>query len=424
MTTAPRRDAALVLTGIALTDLMFRVAQVAVPLVVLARTSSAALTGLSAGATAVPVLLSPWWSRRLRARIRTGRAIAACYLGEAVSLALIPAAASVGLLSWPILLAAGLALGVFETLDGPARDALVADLGDRLGPDRAFALLSTREFFRRAGMVAGPAIGGVAVTWGDPLVLLWLEAATVLVSAALTVGVRGARPASADGRGVPIGPAVRARPDVLRGWVVRGAGCALWFAFSLGLALLGVERGQPGVLVATGLAAYGAGALVGTPLCVPLLRRLPVLPAVCAAWAVTGVAWLLMGATASVLVIGAVAAVSGISVAVGNGGVTALITRTSTGDERRALLAGQSVLVNGASALGLLVGGPVLSVLGAAPTLEIAGVAVAVVALGVLVAGWPRSDYERTATAARSRSRAPQTSSSASTVRRATSVSG
>lgn len=384
-----RRDAALVLTGIGLTDLMFRVAQVAVPLVVLAATGSAALTGLAAGATAVPVLLSPWWARRLRGRIRSGRAIALCYLGEAASLAAIPAAATAGLLSWPVLLLAGLALGVFETLDGPARDTLIADLGDRIAADRAFALLSTREFFRRAGMVAGPALGGAAVGWGHPLALLWAEAIAVLVSALLTALVGPAEDRRTT-RTVPpatarIWPAVRGRRDVLLGWVVRGTGCTLWFAFSLGLALLGAETGRPGTLMATGLAAYGAGSLVGTPVSVLLLRRLPVLPAVCAAWALTGLAWALMGVTGSLLVIGAVAAVSGVAVAIGNGGVTALITRTSAGDERRALLAGQSVLVNGSSSAGLLVGGPVLALLGARQSLVGCGSLVALVALAVVM---------------------------------------
>lgn len=402
---SPRRDAALVLTGIGLTDLLYRVAQVAVPLVVLTSTGSPALTGLAAGATAVPVLLSPWWACGLRARIRSGRTIAACYLGEAAALATIPAATALGVLSWPVLLLSGLALGVFETLDGPARDTLIADLGDRIAPDRAFALLSTREFFRRAAMVAGPALGAAVVARGHPLMLLWTEAGAVLVSAILTAMVRplDARTAArvTASTAQRIWPAVRDRPEVLLGWVVRGAGCALWFAFTLGLALLGVDTGRPGDLMATGLAAYGAGSVVGTPISVLLLRSLPALPAVCAAWALTGLAWAVMGFTGSVLVIGIVAAASGIAVAIGNGGVTALVTRTSSGDERRSLLAGQSVLVNGTSAAGLLVGGSVIALLGARQTLVVSGAVLALVSVAVVLASPSRS--------ARSASSAPTT---------------
>lgn len=425
----PRRAAALILSGIALTDLTFRISQVAVPLVVLAHTGSAAITGLSWGTTAVPVVLSPWWARRLRRRIRTGPAIAACYLGEAAALALIPMTAAVGALSAPVLLAAGLTLGVFETLDGPARDALIADLGDRLGTDRAFTLLSARDFFRRGSMVVGPAVGGALVAWGDPVRLLWVEVAAIVVSAALTCRVTAAPDITApEGAAADQEPAERIWTAVRRqrlvplGWLVRGTGCTLWFAFSLGLALLGVDTGRPGVLVATGLAAYGVGSLVGTPLAVVLLRRLPVLPAICAAWTLTGLAWLAMGATASVSVIAVVAALSGLAVVIGNGGVTALITRSTAGGERRTLLAGQSVLVNGSSATGLLVGGPVLALLGPRTTLEVAGTVLAAVAVGT----WVTSRSQPTTAGASPIARRPRAkpSNRAATVACASGVSG
>ena len=87
-----RRSAFLLLFGVGITDLSFRVAQVAVPLVVLAGTGSVAATGLVAGASGLPVLLSPWWTRRLRHRIAGGRAVAACYLGEAAALAAVAGA--------------------------------------------------------------------------------------------------------------------------------------------------------------------------------------------------------------------------------------------------------------------------------------------------------------------------------------------
>jgi predicted MFS family arabinose efflux permease len=113
---------------------------------------------------------------------------------------------------------------------------------------------------------------------------------------------------------------------------------------------------------------------------VRLLRVLPVLPAVCAAWLVTGGCWVVMGLLPSVGTVAAAGFVAGLGVVVGNAGVTATITRTSAGAERRTLLAGQSTVVNAASAAGLLVGGPVLAVLGAAPTLVVTGILTASVA--------------------------------------------
>src|SRR4051812_28728973 len=112
---APRRAALLLLSGIALTNLPFRGAPGALPLVVLAETGSAAATGLAAGATGIPVLLSPWWARGARQRIRTARAVAALYVGEAAALAVVPAVPGLHALSWPVLLGSGLALGCVES---------------------------------------------------------------------------------------------------------------------------------------------------------------------------------------------------------------------------------------------------------------------------------------------------------------------
>src|SRR5690349_7188334 len=144
----PRVPAIRLLVGIGLTDLTFRTSQVALPLVVLAGTGSAAATGLVGGASGIPVLLSPWWTRRLRHRIADGRAVAACYVGEALALGVVALAATTGRLDVAVLAASGLALGAFEALDGPGRDALLADLGDRWGGGRALTLLTTRDFVR------------------------------------------------------------------------------------------------------------------------------------------------------------------------------------------------------------------------------------------------------------------------------------
>lgn len=373
------------LTGIGITDLSFRIAQVAVPLVVLAETGSASATGLVAGAAGLPVLVSPWWTRRLRQLVTSGRALALCYLGEAASLAAVATAASLHVLTIAVLLVSGLGLGSAEAVSGPARDGLVADVGDLLGKDRALSLLNTRELFRRVSMVAGPLLGGLGVAAGHGVWLLWLEVVTILASAALARGVPPSGPRERACEPAPtVRDALRGRREVLLGWAVRGSGCLLWFGFSLGLSVLGAERGRGATYLAAGLAAYGAGSVLGTLGVVRLVRVLPVLPAVCVAWLVTGACWVTMGRAGSVPVIACAAFVSGLAVVVGNTGVTATITRTSAGAHRRTLLAGQSVVVNGASSLGLLVGGPVLAVAGAGRTLVGTGVLVGAVSVAVL----------------------------------------
>jgi predicted MFS family arabinose efflux permease len=110
-----------------------------------------------------------------------------------------------------------------------------------------------------------------------------------------------------------------------------------------------------------------------------------VLPSIATAWALTGSCWIAIGLLPDLRVIVAASFVSGLAVVVGNTGVTAQITRSSSGAARRTLLAGQSVVVNAASSLGLLVGGPVLATWGPSPTLQATGVTVAAVAVGCLV---------------------------------------
>ena len=46
---------------------------------------------------------------------------------------------------------------------------------------------------------------------------------------------------------------------MLYGWIVRGTGCVTWFAFTLGLSVIGEERGEPGVYLAAGMTGYGVG---------------------------------------------------------------------------------------------------------------------------------------------------------------------
>ena len=372
----------------------------ALPLVVLLGTGSAAATGLVGGAAGIPVLLSPWWSRRLRHRISSGRAVAVCYLGEALALATVAWAATTGHLEVALLAVAGLVLGTAEALDGPGQDALLADLGDQCGEDRALTLLTARDLFRRVSMVVGPALRRAARCSGP-------RGRAALGRGGLRPGLGGSRRRHPRGR---CSTATRGgrrdlahrpgAPDVLAGWVVRGTGCALWFGFTLGLALLGAEHGRGGLFLAAGVTAYGAGSVLGTLGVLPLLRVLPVLPTIAGAWALTGACWFVMGRMPSMQVIAVAGFVSGLAVVVGNAGVTAQITRGAEGSARRTLMAGQSVVVNASASLGLLAGGPVLAGLGAPLTLTTTGLLTVAVSGGVLVVRGVGPQPKRPATSA------------------------
>jgi predicted MFS family arabinose efflux permease len=159
-----------------------------------------------------------------------------------------------------------------------------------------------------------------------------------------------------------------------------------WFAFALGLAILGAETGRPGQLVAAGMAGYGIGSLVGsatTPLVVTRLPRVPTM--------VTG--WIVLGATfatlpwldGSLLALALVSAVGGFVTPFGLAALNAVITEHTSGEERRTAFAAQQVAGSGGSSVGMLVGGAVIAVLGAQSTLHVAG-AVMIAVPAVLVA--------------------------------------
>lgn len=383
MERAARRDAVVLLIGSGSADFAFRIAQVALPLVVLQQTGSVAATGLAGGAAGVPVLLSPWWARKARQWVDSGARLAIVAAFQAIALALVPAAAAVDLLTPAVLVLAGLVLGIGDALATPGRSALLADTGDRWGTDKAVVLLTWQDGVRRVGMVAGPPLAALAIAAGFTAELLWVEATTVAAAGLLAATVKGHHERTSAEP-----PSIRAslvgRRDVLYGWIARGTGCFTWFAFTLGLSIIGAERDQPGVYLAAGMTGYGIGSVVGTTLTLPAVRRFRPVTLAGWSWAVMGLCWVGMGAWTNPVAIAFFGAVSGVTVVLGIGAISTLIARSSTGAERRALLSGQSVVVNANAAAGMLVGGPLIAWFGAEEVLVGAGVLTGFVALGVV----------------------------------------
>jgi hypothetical protein len=407
-----RRDAAVLLAGGAAADFAFRIAQIALPLVVLQSTGSIAATGLAGGAAGIPVILSPWWARRARQWVDSGPRLAVIAVVSALALAIVPGCAAYGVLRPWVLMVSGLLLGCADALSTPGRSALLADTGDRLGGDRAVLLLTWQDGLRRIGMLVGPAVGAAAVAAGLTNTVLWIEAGTVVASGLLAGTVRSRAAVSTEGtgesrvrRGDPVrraravgersrgagesAPTIRAslrgREDVLYGWIARGTGCFTWFAFTLGLSVIGAERGRPGVYLAAGMSGYGAGALLGTVVSLAVVRRVAAVPLASAAWTAMGLCWVGMGVWTTPAAVAVLGALSGVTVVLGIAAISILITRSSYGVERRALLSGQSVVVSASSSAGLFVGGPIIAAVGAEATLIGAGLVTSAVALGVLV---------------------------------------
>ncbi|MET9312571.1 MFS transporter [Kribbella sp. NPDC003505] len=379
-----RSEALVLLAGSGTADFAFRIAQVALPLVILRETGSVAATGLVAGAAGVPVLLSPWWARRARQWVDSGPRLAVVALVSAIALASVPAAAGSGILSPEWLILSGLLLGCGDALSNPGRSALLADTGDRWGDGRAVQLLTWQDGLRRFGMLIGPTVGALAISTGLTNGLLWIEAASVAGGGLLACAARSDR--APEGLVTPsIRGSLRGRTEVAYGWVVRGTGCVTWFAFTLGLSVVGEERGQPGVYLAAGMTGYGVGSLVGTAVSLAVVRRTRPTVAASLAWAWSGLCWVGMGVWTTPPVVAVMGALSGVTVVIGIAAISVLITRTSAGAERRALLSGQSVVVSAGSAAGMLVGGPIIGAVGAELALIGSGLVTAAVALLILV---------------------------------------
>ena len=371
------------LAGGGVADFAFRIAQVALPLVILRETGSIAATGLVGGAAGVPVLLSPWWARKARQWVDSGPRLAAVAAVSAAALAMVPAAAALGLLTPELLVASGLLLGCGDGLSNPGRSALLADTGDRWGEGKAVVLLTWQDGLRRVGMMLGPVVGAFAVSTGLTNGLLWVEAGAVFGAGLLACTVQGER--VPKGTTTPsIRGSLKGRPDVLYGWILRGTGCVTWFAFTLGLSVIGEERGRPGVYFAAGMTGYGVGSLVGTAISLAMVRRTKPVPLAAAAWACMGLCWIGMGAWTTPPFVAVMGVLSGVSVALGIAAISVVITRSSTGAERRALLSGQSVVVNASSSAGMLAGGPIIAIAGAEHTLVGSGLLTGLVAVLVL----------------------------------------
>jgi MFS family permease len=401
----PSRAVRTVLTSNAIEYLAFRFTQVVLPLVVLRHFDSAAMAGLVGGLAGLPVVTSPWWARRLRQRLSDGRGLALVSLWQAAAVLVVPVALVLGLMHPVVLAVAGLAVGVSNALASPGRTALLGDLGDRLGDGMATRVVTWDDAVRRAAMVVGPGLAGVGVQLGWTHVLLWVEGLALIGSALLVrrvVLAPEARAVDAHPHAAGAGTApgilasVRHHPDILRGWVMRGTSCVLWFAFALGLAVQGERTGQSGTLYATALAAYGVGALAMTLVVAARPPSSNPVRVATVAWVGQGLAFVAMALWITPVPVAAWSAAAGAVTVVGIRAMTQVLLGQTSGPARRAALAGQSNLVDVTGSVGMLVGGAVIEELGVRPTLGAAGIVTAVVALVAGLRGRGRRRLVRT----------------------------
>jgi MFS family permease len=174
---------------------------ITVPWLVLEMTGSAARTGISGFVAVVPLSIAGLFGGTLVDRIGFRRMSVVSDLASGVTVAAIPLLhLTVGLAFWQLLVLVFLS-ALLDTPGGTARQSLIPDLANLAGMpfERANALGQT---IPRVAILLGPALAGLLIATIGTHNVLWIDAATFALSAALVAGFvpRDTPKASAPGR--------------------------------------------------------------------------------------------------------------------------------------------------------------------------------------------------------------------------------
>lgn len=190
-----------------------QLAALAIPWFVLATTGSAARTGLVGLASVLPAVLAAFLGGTVVDRLGPKRASVVSDLLSGVMVALVPLLYLTVGLPFGLLLVLVFLGALLDTPGRTARQALLPDLAGlaRMSLERVNGAYHSLE--NLAGL-AGPLLAGVLVAAIGASTVLWVDAATLLISAAL---VAAAVPPLA----VPAGPSSGGfRADIAAGWQV------------------------------------------------------------------------------------------------------------------------------------------------------------------------------------------------------------
>jgi len=157
---------------------------IAIPWFVLQTTGSATQTGITGFFTILPVVLAGFFGGTLIDRLGYKRTSIISDLASGVTTALVPILYfTIGLEFWQLLVLVFLG-ALLDTPGGTARAALLPELAEQAGMPIERATSLTHVIERGARLVGAPLAGFLIGTMGTANVL-WLDAATFLVSAAI-----------------------------------------------------------------------------------------------------------------------------------------------------------------------------------------------------------------------------------------------
>ncbi|MDQ3855114.1 MAG: MFS transporter, partial [Chloroflexota bacterium] len=239
------------LLAISISSVGNAVTRLAVPWYVLTTTGSAALTGIAAFFATLPLVLGAFFGGALADRLGFRRSSVVGDIASGAAIAGIPLlAATIGLPFWTLLVLVSLA-ALFEISGATARTALLVDLAEQacLPLDR---VNSFEELAINGPLLVGPPLAGVLIAWLDASQVLWIDAVSFVLSAAVVLAlVNASGHAPENDRGVGAGY-VRGLMDGLK-FVTRHQ---LLLSVILLNALLGLLIAMVGVGVLAGVVLY------------------------------------------------------------------------------------------------------------------------------------------------------------------------
>ncbi len=223
-------------------------------------------------------------------------------IGRGLALLAVPLCAWFGMLSMPVLYAAGFLVGVGSVIGWPAYQVFMTE---RVGRENLVEANAKIGISDSASQLMGPGVAGALIQWFTAPFAILLDAITFFVSAWM---LRGIPPAPTDapklsgasvwreiGEGLAAvwsNPTLRALAWALAGWqAFRHAYVAVVILFAA--RELGFTAGHVGVL----FMLAGVGSLAAAGAVSPLNARFGFGPTMLVALGGTGVAWLVLGAS-------------------------------------------------------------------------------------------------------------------------------
>jgi MFS family permease len=382
---------------------------VALPWFVLTTTGSAAKMGLVMAMELAPMAVLGIPSGAVVDRLGSRRSMILSDGVRAGLMAAVPVLYAGGLLSFPALLALVAGLGVFIAPYLAAQRTILPDLvgEDEAAVSQANALIQGAQ---RLAMFAGPAVGGVLIAALEPTNVLYVDAATYLVAAALVVAFvpRPARDGASeevDVSGTLDGVRFLLRDRFFRP-LIGGIACgelafqALFVA--LPVAVVRVYGGDPR-WVGWFLGAFGLGAVLGTMATIPALERIAPFPMAAAALVSTcGLLWLLPLGMPPIGVAGTMFGI-GLANPFAQAPLFGVLTVRVPARLRAQVMAASMTLIMLAGPVGLTTGGATLEWYGATPVFTAIAAIVSAsyaVVVALVLRDWSR---ERATTAVRTR---------------------